>query len=101
MKSINMWGTLKWISTACLMFGTISMLSPTIAAQSIFPWTLYLFGNGIWLLDSFRIKNWPWVYLSLFFVCWNVLLIFSRWSIIDIQYYISPIITTMEKFLLI
>lgn len=94
-----MWSIFKWISTTCFIFATISMLSPIVAAQSVFPWILYLVGNVIWLLDSINIKNWPWIYVSLFFVCWNVLLILSRWRIVDIQIYLSPMVTMIEDFI--
>jgi hypothetical protein len=75
---VKHWERLKWVAAGSFVIATVMMLSQYLAAKSTLPWITYLIGNSVWMLDSIHIKNWPWVWLSAFFVVWDIVLIIDR-----------------------
>ena len=91
---------MKWSVNLCFILATITMISPAVAARSIWPWTLFLIGNGIWLADSLVLGQYPWFFASIAFSLYDVLLIYSRVSGIDALWFIRPFIQQLEQYLL-
>jgi len=87
----------KWLANACYVLATVSLLSPLIASQALFPWIAYLIGNVVWMGDSYTNKNWPWFSLAVFFCVWDALLIVTR--LIGVQFFsiLEPLVTLLEK----
>ena len=71
------------------------MLSPKLAATSVLIWVMALTGNVIWAIDSFKLKNWPWVGLGIFFCTLNILLIWSRVTGFELLTVVQPIFDTL------
>jgi hypothetical protein len=95
-KHINV---MKWIATSSQIVATILLISPKIAALSIIPWLLYIIGALIWITDSTITQNKQLFWLSIFFLCWDSLTIFTRIFHIDLVEYINPMFRIIEKFI--
>lgn len=91
------WVYAKWFANLCFMLATVSLLSPHVAANSLFPWITYLIGNGVWTIDSVRNRNWAWVWMAGFFTIWDVLLIVTRLFGIEIFSMLTPLVAILEK----
>jgi hypothetical protein len=87
---------MKWLANACFAAATISLLSPHVAATSLFPWVTYLIGNGVWTIDSLRTKNWPWVWMAGFFSVWDILLIVTRLFGVQVFSILDPLVKLLE-----
>ena len=87
----------KWFANVCYVLATVSLLSPMIASQALFPWIAYLLGNAVWMSDSYTYKNWAWFWLAVFFCVWDVLLIVTR--LFGLQFFsiLEPFVTLLEK----
>lgn len=94
---LNILETLKWVATACFITATISLLSPTIAAESLFPWIVYLLGNLVWGYDSYRTNNKQWVWVAVFFCIWDALIIVARMTGFEILTHLTPYIQVLEN----
>lgn len=92
-------GVLKWIASASQILATILLVSPKIAALSIIPWTLYIVGAIIWIMDSSITKNKQLAWLSIFFLCWDSLTILTRIIHVDLLEYLDPVFQIIEKFI--
>lgn len=68
----------KYFAATLMMIATLCMFSPHLASASTIPWILYLIANAIWLYDSRKEGNKPWVTISLGFVVLDVMLIIAR-----------------------
>jgi hypothetical protein len=97
MKETLAWRIIKWTSVACMVIATVIMISPVAAANSLTPWILYLVSNWVWGMDSYWWKNYPWMWLSIFFCVWDVLLITSRLMDLTIFTYLAPVISVLDK----
>jgi len=91
---------LKWGVNLCFVLATVIMISPAVAAHSIYPWVLFLIGNVILIVDSFVHKLYPWFWTSVVFIVYDVLLIYSRLMGVDTLHLIRPLITQLDKFLI-
>lgn len=91
---------LKWCVNLSFILATIIMISPMVAAQSIYPWVLFLIGNIILIVDSFVHRLYPWFWASVVFIVYDVLLIYSRLMGVDTLHSIRPLITQLDKFLI-
>lgn len=87
---------LNWFSTSLFVIGTISLISPHVAAVAISPWIAFLIGNIIWLVDAYCNNNKPWIAVSSFFIAWDILLIAARIYGMDVFSFLHPIITILE-----
>ena len=94
MNSVQVWNTLKWFGVVCFSVATMIMLNPNVAATSITPWALYLTGNIIWLVSSFR-SDWALFGLSSFYFTWDIMLVISRYYP-DFFNFAQPIINSLE-----
>lgn len=86
----------KWFANVCFALATISLLSPTVAAQSLFPWIAYLMGNSILITDSVYRRNWAWVWMAGFFSVWDILLITTRLFGIKMFGILEPLVKILE-----
>lgn len=91
---------LKWFVSSCFLVATIVMISPVVAAESPFPWLLFLIGNIVWMIDSALHKQYPWFWASIIFSVYDVLLVYSRITGTDTLYWANPLIKCVEYFLL-
>lgn len=96
MRDTTWWKWVKWSGTASFVISTTIMLSPVAAAGAITPWISYIYGNLVWLIDSYLWKNKPWVAISIFFIIMDLLIITSRVSGVDVFSVISPLIQLLE-----
>ena len=94
--SERVWGYLKWFANGCFILATISLLSPKVASNSLFPWIAYLLGNGSWAADSIHHKNVQWIWIAGFFSIWDVLLIYTRLFGTDVFSILSPLVHILE-----
>lgn len=69
---------LNWISTACYVFSTVLMISPTMASKSILPWCAGIVANIIFTLDSISKESKPWIALGVFFIVWQTVILITR-----------------------
>ena len=87
----------NWFSTFLFALGTLALLSPHVASVAITPWVVFLTGNVIMLVDSIHRRNTPWVWLSTFFIVWDILLIASRMCSMDVFSFLAPFVSVLDK----
>lgn len=77
--------SIKYFAAVCFLGATLMMFSPHIAAYSVIPWTLFLTGNVILGYDSYKVKNKPWLIMSVIFCLLDIFLIWARMKGLNIQ----------------
>ncbi len=86
-----------WVANALTLFALVALLSPKVASQSISPWVAFLVMNVIYLIDGLKSRKWGWVYLCAFGASWDVLLIVSRLTQLDVFGPLQPLIVFLEN----
>lgn len=86
MTQLPQWS--KWLANVCFVVGTLIMVSPQIAAESLAPWILYLIGNCVWFADVTIKRDKAWMALSAFFALWDVVIIAARIYQIELINYV-------------
>jgi hypothetical protein len=76
---------LKWVASGMFLVATLMMFSQKLAAKSPWPWTLFLIGNLIWLVDCLKTHNMPWIPSSLVFCFLDAGLIIIRIRNINVK----------------
>jgi hypothetical protein len=97
MRDSATWKVIKWTSVAGMVAATVIMLSPVAASTAVTPWILYLISNWVWCYDSYMWKNYPWMWLSIFFCAWDVLLVTSRLMDLSLITFLNPVIVLLDK----
>ena len=75
-----LWTTIKWISNIMAMIAAGSLLNPDIAAHNVYPWVLYTIANIVWFFDTKMDGNHSWMWMAVFYVSLNILILLSRVS---------------------
>lgn len=94
-----MWELAKWSASGCFLIALLLFFSPRLAATSTIPWILYLVGNCIWVADSYRAKNTPWVAIGIVFALLDALMIVARIVGFEVLDYINPVTKFVENIL--
>lgn len=69
----------KWLGTAIIVTGaTILAVSPEYAYTSIVPFCMMLIGQTIFVVCSWKIKDWATIGMSVGFMCIDLYGIFVR-----------------------
>lgn len=91
------WEVLKWAGNIFLLLATLTMMSPHAASSSITPWLLFLMANIIWFADSVHVKSWPWASIAAFLGTWDILIMVSRLTGVQVFSILDPLITIIDK----
>lgn len=87
----------KWVANGVAIFALIALLSPKVAATSVTPWVGFLLMNLIYMFDGFRNRNWGWFSLCTFGAFWDILLIISRTTQLNVFWIFEPLVALLEK----
>lgn len=97
LTSVKYWNRLKWFGSICYIIGTIMLLSPKIASESITPWCIFLVGNSIQFTNFILQRNIQFMVLSIFFFIWDTLIIISRLTGTKYLDVCIPLLTILEN----
>lgn len=87
----------RWVANGAATLALIALLSPKVAATSVTPWFGFLLMNVIYMYDGFKNKNWGWFSLCLFGGFWDILLIISRTTQLNVFWIFEPLVALLEK----
>jgi hypothetical protein len=76
------------------------LISPEVAARSVYPWTMFLIGNIIWIVDATYHKQYPWVWSCVIFATYDMLLIHSRITGTDSLVAVRSFVEHLNQYLL-
>lgn len=88
---------IKTIAGICFIFSTIILISPEIAAKSIYPFLFFAIGNMFWVIDAYYHRQIPWVFTALFFVVYDLILVYSRAVGEDAFLWLRPTIEQLNE----
>lgn len=81
-----------------MLFPTVLLISPTVAAQSAIPWVLLALSNIIWLIDSYVRSDAPWITVSVTLLSWDLIAICDRAGFVAID--TASMITLINHYIL-
>lgn len=88
---------IRIVASFCFIFSTIILISPEIAAKSIYPFLFFAIGNIFWMVDAYYHKQIPWIFTALFFVVYDSLLVYSRAVGEDAFIWLRPLIQQLNE----
>ena len=86
-----------WLANTIAVLASVTMLSPLAASTAVTPWVLFLIMNLIFVWDAFASKHWSWLALCCFCASWDILLILSRSTHLDVLGVFNPLVTILEQ----
>jgi hypothetical protein len=91
---------LQLIVGCSFIFGTTTLLSPQIAAQSPIPWLLFFSGNVLWALESLLLGSYAYFFTGTIFTLYDLILIYSRIVGINEISWNTSFVSMMNNYLL-